>query len=67
VYRKILGRRDFTWAEHSEALMRRRKAWCYQHERRPGFSVIGDRLLELASSGRRYRRERRLATAAPAR
>jgi hypothetical protein len=53
VYRKILRRRDFTWAEHGEALMRRRKAWYYQRERRPGFSVIGDRLLELASSGRR--------------
>jgi hypothetical protein len=27
VFRKILRRRDFTWAEHGEALMRRRKAW----------------------------------------
>jgi len=53
VYRKILRRRDFTWAEHGEALMRRRKAWYYQREPRPGFSVIGDRLLELASGGRR--------------
>jgi hypothetical protein len=48
VYRKILRRRDFTWAEHGEALMRRRKAWYYEHEPRPGVSVIGDRLLELA-------------------
>ena len=53
VYRKILRKRDFTWAEHGEALMRRRKAWYYQHEPRPGVSVIGARLLELASSGRR--------------
>ncbi len=53
VYRKILRRRDFTWAEHGEALMRRRKAWYYQHEPRPGVSVIGARLLELASGGRR--------------
>jgi len=53
VYRKILRRRDFTWAEHGEALMRRRKAWYYQHEPRPGVSVIGDRLLELAYGGRR--------------
>jgi HipA-like protein len=35
VFRKILRRRDFTWAEHGEALMRRRKAWYYQHEPRP--------------------------------
>ena len=53
VFRKILRRRDFTWAEHGEALMRRRKAWYYQHEPRPGVSVIGDRLLELASGGPR--------------
>ncbi len=44
---------DFTWAEHGEALMRRRKAWYYRHEPRPGVSVIGARLLELASGGRR--------------
>jgi hypothetical protein len=53
VLRKILRRRDFTWAEHGEALMRRRKAWYYRHEPRPGVSVISDRLLELASGGRR--------------
>ena len=53
VFRKVLRRRDFTWAEHGEALMRRRKAWYYQHEPRPGVSVIGARLLELASGGRR--------------
>ena len=53
VFRKILRRRDFTWAEHGEALMRRRKAWYYRREPRPGVTVIGDRLLELASGGRR--------------
>jgi hypothetical protein len=52
VFRKILRRRDFTWAEHGEALMRRRKAWYYQREPRPGVTVIGDRLLELAFGGR---------------
>ena len=51
-FRKILRRRDFTWAEHGEALMRRRKAWYYQREPRPGVSVIGARLMELASGGR---------------
>ncbi len=53
VFRKILRRRDFTWAEHGEALMRRRKAWYYRREPRPGVTVIGDRLLELAFGGRR--------------
>jgi hypothetical protein len=52
VFRKILRKRDFTWAEHSEALMRRRKAWYYERAPRPGVSVIGDRLLELAFGGR---------------
>ena len=52
VFRKTLRKRDFTWAEHGEALMRRRKAWYYQREPRPGVSVIGDRLLELAFGGR---------------
>jgi hypothetical protein len=33
--------------------MRRRKPWYYRHDPRPGVSVIGDRLLELASGGRR--------------
>jgi hypothetical protein len=64
VFRKILRKRDFTWAEHGEALMRRRKAWYYQREPRPGVSVIGDRVLELAFGGRRYTRERRLGGAA---
>jgi hypothetical protein len=52
-FRKILRQRDFTWAEHGEALMRRRKAWYYQREPRPGVSVIGARLMELASGDRR--------------
>ncbi len=50
--RKILRQRDFTWAEHGEALMRRRKAWYYRREPRPGVTVIGARLLELAFRGR---------------
>jgi len=52
LFRKILRRRDFTWAEHGEALMRRRKAWYYRREPRPGVSVIGARLAELALGGR---------------
>jgi len=48
VFRRILRRRDFTWTEHGEALMRRRKKWYYRREPRPGVTVLGDRLLELA-------------------
>lgn len=51
VYRSVLRQPHFTWAEHGEALLRKRKAWYYEREPRPGVSVIGNRLAELA--GRR--------------
>lgn len=47
VFQKVLRKPDFTWAEHGEALMRRRKPWYYEHEPRPGISMIGARLSEL--------------------
>ena len=47
VFRKVLRKPGFTWADHGEALLRRRKAWYYEHEPRPGVSVIGARLEEL--------------------
>jgi hypothetical protein len=49
VSRKVLRQPGFTWAGHGEALLRRRKAWYYEHEPRPGISVIGSRLQELAT------------------
>jgi hypothetical protein len=49
VFRKILRKPNFTWAEHGEALLRRRKPWYYEHEPQPGISVIGARLSELAA------------------
>ena len=47
VFRKVLHKPNFTWAEHGEALMRRRKPWYYEREPRPGISMIGARLSEL--------------------
>ena len=47
VFRKVLRKPGFTWADHGEALLRRRKAWYYEQEPRPGISVIGARLQEL--------------------
>jgi hypothetical protein len=47
VFRKVLRKSSFIWADHGEALLRRRKAWYYEHEPRPGVSVIGARLAEL--------------------
>jgi hypothetical protein len=47
VFRKVLRKPNFTWADHGEALMRRRKPWYYEHEPRPGISVLGARLSDL--------------------
>jgi hypothetical protein len=47
VFRKVLRKPNFTWTEHGEALLRRRKPWYYEHEPRPGISPIGGRLSEL--------------------
>jgi len=49
VFRKVLRQPHFTWAEHGEALLRRRKPWYYEHEPRPDRTVIGARLSELIS------------------
>jgi hypothetical protein len=47
VFRKVLRQPNFTWAEHGEALLRRRKPRYYQREPRPDISVPGARLSEL--------------------
>jgi hypothetical protein len=47
VFRKVLRKPNFTWAEHGESLMRRRKPWYYEHVPRPGITVIGTRLSDL--------------------
>ena len=49
VFGKVLRRRHFTWSEHGETLLRQRKPWYYERERRPGVTIIGNRLIELAS------------------
>ncbi|MEY9938052.1 hypothetical protein [Streptacidiphilus sp. MAP5-3] len=52
VFRKLLRKPGFTWSEHGEDLLRRRKPWYYVQEPRPGVSVIGERLSELTANGR---------------
>ncbi|MFD7643872.1 hypothetical protein ACFV4P_24810 [Kitasatospora sp. NPDC059795] len=61
VFRKLLRKPGFTWDEHGEELLRRRKPRYYENEPRPGVSVIGERLGELAAGGRqpRFTRARR--------
>ncbi|GAA2249777.1 MULTISPECIES: hypothetical protein [Kitasatospora] len=62
VFRKLLRKSGFTWSEDGEALLRRRKPWYYAQEPRPGVSVIGERLIELAADnrGRKFARARRV-------
>ncbi|MFF2820328.1 hypothetical protein ACFVT9_32970 [Kitasatospora cineracea] len=58
VFRRLLRKPGFTWAEHGEELLRGRKPRYYAQEPRPGVSVIGERLGELAAGGRRIPRVR---------
>ncbi|MET8699176.1 hypothetical protein ABZW10_09945 [Kitasatospora sp. NPDC004723] len=55
VFRKLLRKSGFTWGEHGEELLRRRKPWYYAQEPRPGVSVVGERLREVASGTRRQK------------
>ncbi|MFC9285632.1 hypothetical protein [Streptomyces sp. NPDC057052] len=52
VFRKLLRKPGFSWSEHGETLLRRRKPWYYESDPRPGVSVIGDRLRELLGAER---------------
>lgn len=65
VFRKLLRKPGFTWSEHGEALLRRRKPWYYAQEPRPGVSVIGERLSELTAGNRQRKltRARRVSAA----
>ncbi len=48
VFRRVLGNRNFTWSQHGEALLRKRKPGYYDTEPLPGVAVLSDRVLELA-------------------
>jgi len=48
VFRRVLGNRNFTWRQHGEGLLRKRKPDHYESDPLPGVAVLGDRVLELA-------------------
>jgi hypothetical protein len=50
VYRKVLGNRNFSWAQHGEALLSKRKPGYFEAEPTPGVAVLSDRVLELGRS-----------------
>jgi hypothetical protein len=48
VFRRVLGNRNFTWRQHGEGLLRKRKPGYYEDDPLPGVAVLSDRVLELA-------------------
>jgi hypothetical protein len=48
----VLGNRTFTWRQHGEGLLRKRKPGYYETEPLPGVAVLSDRVLELARGKR---------------
>lgn len=48
VFRRVLGNKNFLWAQHGPGLLRKRKPGHYEHEPLPGVAVLSDRVMELA-------------------
>ncbi|HEV3382888.1 MAG TPA: hypothetical protein VG142_18135 [Trebonia sp.] len=48
VFQRILGNRSFTWRQHGEGLLRKRKPRAFEEEPVPGVAVLSDRVLALA-------------------
>lgn len=48
VFRRVLGNRGFTWRQHGEGLLRKRKPRYYESEPLPSVAVLSDRVMELA-------------------
>jgi hypothetical protein len=53
VYRKVLRQPHFTWAEHGEALLRKRKSWYFDRDPYPCVVPAGRRLADLYQGRRR--------------
>ncbi len=52
VFRRVLGNRGFTWTQHGEALLRKRKPGYYESDPVPSVAVLSDRVMELARARR---------------
>jgi hypothetical protein len=48
VFRKVLGNRGFSWRQHGEGLLRKRKPGYFEAEPLPSVAVLSDRAMELA-------------------
>ncbi|MFE3184187.1 hypothetical protein ACFXKR_25450 [Streptomyces violascens] len=52
VFRRLLRKPSFTWDEHGEEPLRRRKKSHYRSEPLPSVTLVGARLAELLRAGR---------------
>ena len=52
VFRRVLGNRGFSWRQHGEALLRKRKPGYYETEPLPSVAVLSDRVMELTRARR---------------
>ncbi len=52
VYKRVLGNRSFSWRQHGEGLLRKRKPGYYETEPLPSVAVLSDRVMELARGPR---------------
>jgi hypothetical protein len=52
VFRRVLGNRGFSWRQHGEGLLRKRKPGYFENEPLPGVAVLSDRVMELARARR---------------
>jgi hypothetical protein len=52
VFKRVLGNRSFSWRQHGEGLLRKRKPGYFDTEPVPGVAVLSDRVMELARAGR---------------
>jgi len=48
VFRRVLGNRSFSWRQHGEGLLRKRKPGYFGTDPLPGVAVLSDRVMELA-------------------
>ena len=48
VFRRVLGKRTFTWNQNGPGLLRKRKPGYYEAEPTPGVAVLSDRVMALA-------------------
>jgi len=52
VFRRVLGNRGFSWRQHGEGLLRKRKPGYFETEPLPCVAVLSDRVMELARARR---------------